>query len=128
MAILLNLAPVVAAFASQSVTRRRAAVPTIDSAGHAVVATPVDATIECVLQRPSPDAIQRLPEGLRSRATWLMHTTADIRGASGQTSGGRAQAMADQVIYNGITYTVVDISAQTAQGNYRRVVLLDGVA
>ena len=128
MPTLLDMSAVVNSFAAHSVTRTRLATPTIDAAGHAVAGATSTATIEGVIQRPGPDALTRVPEGLRSRATWLMHTTADVRGASQASVGGRAAVMADKITYDGITYTVVDITGQTAQGNYRRVILLDGEA
>lgn len=128
MAVTLNLGPVVDCFASESVTRTRKPTPTINAAGHAVQGSITTATINGAFQRPGPDALQRLSEGLRSRATWLMHTTADVRGASQASVGGRTAVMADLITYTGITYTVVDITGQTSQGNYRRVILLDGEA
>lgn len=126
MATLVNVSSVVASLSAQSVTRRRSASPTIDSAGHIVAGAVTDTTITGVLQRPGQDALERLPEGIRSRARWLMHTAADIRGGTGTTEAGRAGAMPDEAIYGGVSYTVVDITDQSAHGDYRRVILLDG--
>ena len=127
MPIRINLGPTVAALSSESVTRRRVATPTIDAAGHVVAGATSDTAIKCVMQRPGPDALNRLAEGLRSRARWLMHTTADIRGGSQASSGGRSATMPDLIVYGGVTYTAADITDQSAHGQFRRVVLLDGV-
>lgn len=126
MAMLVDVSSVVASLSAQSVTRRRSAAPTIDSAGHVVAGATADATITGALQRPGQDALERLPEGMRSRARWLMHTTADIRGGTGTTEAGRSGAMPDVAIYGGVSYAVVDITDQSAHGQYRRVILLDG--
>ncbi len=124
--MLVDVSDVVASLAAQSVTRTRYGTPTIDSAGHRVAGAETSATLDAVLQRPSRDALQRLPEGLRAQARWLMHTTGDVRGGSEATAAGGAAVLPDRVTYSGRQYVVVDITDQSAHGTYRRVILLDG--
>lgn len=124
--VLIDVSDVVASLASQTVTRTRRATPTIDAAGHRVAGAETTATLSAVMQRPSRDALQRLPEGLRAQARWLMHTTGDVRGGSEATASGGAAVLPDLVTYDGRAYVVVDITDQSAHGAYRRVVLLDG--
>lgn len=124
--MLVDVTSVVASLAAQSVTRTRRATPTIDAAGAAVLGATTTATLTAVLQRPSADAIQRLPIGLQAQARWLMHTTGDVRGASETTAAGGVATLPDLITYDGRQYVVVDITGQTAHGLYRRVILLDG--
>lgn len=124
--VLVDVSDVVTSLAAQTVTRTRYGTPTIDAAGHAVAGSTSTATMGAVLQRPSPDALQRLPEGIRSQARWLMHTTGDVRGGSETTAAGATAVLPDRVTYSGRQYIVFDITDQSAHGAYRRVVLLDG--
>ena len=124
--VLIDVSDVVTSLAAQTVTRTRRATPAIDSAGAVIAGATSSATLSAVLQRPSADALQRLPEGIRSQARWLMHTTGDIRGGSEATANGAAAVLPDTVTYSGRTYVVFDITDQSAHGAYRRVILLDG--
>jgi hypothetical protein len=126
--VLIDVSDVVSSLAAQTVTRTRTASPTISAAGHAVAGASTTATLRCVLQRPSADAIQRLPQGLQAQARWLMHTTGDVRGASESTPNGGLPVLPDAVTYGARSYIVYDITDQEAHGLYRRVILLDGGA
>jgi len=120
--MLVDVSDVVQSLAEFTVSISRPAVPTFDAAGHKVAGSPTVTSASVVLQRPSTDVIQRLPEGVRADARWLMHTTADVRGAKDGTGGH----LPDQVTYDGTTYTVVEFEGQTAHGLYRRVILMEG--
>lgn len=124
--VLVDVSSVVASLSSQTVTVTRRSTPTISAAGHAVPGMSTTSTIACVLQRPSADALQRLPQGLQAQARWLLHTTGDIRGGSETTAGGGVATLPDLVTYSGRQFTVYDITDQSAHGAYRRCILLDG--
>ena len=119
--VLVDVSSTVASFAGSTVTLRRQSTPTIDASGYASTPTTADTSIMAVLQRPSPDALQRLPEGLRARARWLMHSTDEVRGGS-EVDGTKP----DLVIHDGVTYTVAELTGQTEHGSYYRVILLTG--
>ena len=122
----LDMGPIVESFAGSDVTIRRRTFAGFDASGYDADATMADTAATVVMQRPSPDALQRVPEGERAAMRWLIHVpdSVDVRGA-GQAGGG---VLADEVIHNGTTYTVVEIEDQTEHGQFRRFLLRSGGA
>lgn len=68
-----------------------------------------------------------LPEGIRLRARYLMHTLADVRGDL-PTASGTAIYQADRIGYNGRTYQVYQDRRWVDHGHYGRFVLVEETA
>lgn len=117
---MLDLSDVVDALAESPVTRRRFAAGTLATTGVYTAGASTDTTVYACLAAPDAKTMELLPEGLRSRARWLMHTTADVRTA---TSG----LLPDKVIFGGVTYEPVAVRAYSHHGGYNRLVLVEDV-
>lgn len=123
----INVSNVVQSLAASPVTRRRFAAGSYPQAGATrgqfVAGASADTTIRAVMQPIDDRTRQLLPEGIRLRARYLLHTTADVRGDAPATGASITQA--DDVIYNGRTYTVWQDRDWATHGSYTRCVLLD---
>lgn len=117
---MLDLSDIVAAMAETPVTRRRYAAGTLAATGVYTAGASADTTVYACLAAPDAKTMELLPEGLRSRARWLMHTTADVR-----TAG--TGVLPDKVIFDGVTYEPVAIRAYSQHGGFSRLVLVEDV-
>lgn len=121
----------VVSLAAQSVTRRRFAAGAYSTAtgskGVFAPGTSTDTTIAASVGPINDRTRQMLPEGIRLRAQYLMHTTADVRGDQ-PTASGTAITPADQIVYNSRTYTVFQDRRWVDHGQYRRFILLENTA
>lgn len=117
---MLDLSDVVEAMAETAVTRRRYAAGTLATTGVYTPGAATDTTVYACLAAPDAKTMEMLPEGLRSRARWLMHTTADVRTAG---SG----VLPDKVIFGGATYEPVAVRGYSYHGGYSRLVLVEDV-
>lgn len=117
---MLDLSDIVDAFAETAVTRRRFAAGTLATTGVYTAGASTDTTVYACLTAPDAKTMELLPEGLRSRARWLMHTTADVRTAG---SG----VLPDKVILDGVTYEPVATRVYSQHGKFSRLVLVEDV-
>lgn len=117
---MLDLSDVVDALAESTVTRRRYAAGTLATTGIYTPGASTDTTVTACLAAPDARTMELLPEGLRSRARWLMHTTADVRTAA---SG----VLPDKVLVGGVAYEPVAVRAYSHHGGYNRLVLVEDV-
>lgn len=115
----------VAALAAQSVTRLRYGAATIAN-GILSYAAPSQAAILAQMQPLDDRTRSQLPEGIRLRARYVMHTLADVRGDQPTVSGGPVRG--DQIIWSGRTYQVHQDRDWNGQGGYTRMILLDASA
>lgn len=118
-----DLGFVVGMFAVTQVTRVRSAAGTWTTGVYTAGAT-TSLSIAVSLSVPSAAVLQVLPEGLRSRARWMMHTTADVRPLTEGTSG----TLPDRITHDGKTWTPVEVQNWVAHGGYRAFVLVEEVA
>ncbi len=117
---MLNLGGVVNALSSSSVTRRRFAAGTITN-GIYTKGTSADSTITVCLSAPPARELQLQPEGIRSRARYLCHSTADIR-----TADEGARLLADEITIDGRRHEAVECADRSAiHGGFRRVLLVE---
>lgn len=117
-----DLGFVVDGFAVTTVTRVRAGAGTY-TAGVYVPGATTSTAIRASVTVPSAAVLQVLPEGLRSRARWLVHTTADVRPLVEGGSG----TVPDRITHDGKTWTPVELQAWSQHGGYRRFVLVEEV-
>jgi len=85
------------------------------------------ATISAVIGPIDGRTRDLLPEGIRLRARYLCHTTADLRGDQ-PTASGTAILQADRVVFNGRTYQVYQDRDWVTLGAFQRSVLVDQTA
>jgi len=130
MGVAVNVANVVQSLAATPVTRRRFAAgsypQTGASRGQFVAGAATDTTIRAVMEPLDDRTRQLLPEGVRLRARYWLHSTADVRGDQPSTSGTVTQA--DDIVFNGRTYTVWQDRDWVGHGSYTRCVLLERTA
>jgi len=118
---MIDVSDVVADLAETAVTRRRYATGSASN-GIYTAGAATDTTVQACLQVPDARTMQLLAEGVRSRAKWLMHTTADVRtGSDGQG------VLPDKIIIDGTAFEPLDVRAYSAHGGYRRLVLVEDV-
>jgi len=116
---------VVQSMAAQSVTRLRFAAAT-NTKGQWSVAAPSSTTIAAQMQPLDDRTRSQLPEGVRLKAHYVMHTTADVRGDQPTVSGTPVKG--DQIVWSGRTYQVYQDRDWNGQGGYTRMILLDASA
>jgi hypothetical protein len=121
----------VTSLATVDVTRVRYAAgaysTTAGSKGVFVAGTPTNTTIAAVIGPIDGRTRDLLPEGIRLRARYLCHTTADVRGDQ-PTASGTAITQADRIIFNGRTYQVYQDRDWVTLGVYNRSVLVEQTA
>jgi hypothetical protein len=121
--ITLDLSGIVDTFASDTLTRTRWPAATY-LAGVATQPAATDTTITGMVEPItglSPGRVlEQLDEGQRKRARYTLHTTADVRTVNRKTA-----ERADHLVYLGITYEAIELSAWQGQGNFSRLVLLE---
>jgi len=100
---------------------------TAGSKGVFVAGTPTNTTIAAVIGPIDGRTRDLLPEGIRLRARYLCHTTADVRGDQ-PTASGTAITQADRIIFNGRTYQVYQDRDWVTLGVYNRSVLVEQTA
>lgn len=115
----------VAALAAQSVTRLRFAAATISN-GILSYAAPQSTTILAQMQPLDDRTRSQLPEGIRLRARYVMHTLADVRGDQPTVTGNPVRG--DQIVWGTRTYQVHQDRDWDGQGGYTRMILLDASA
>lgn len=113
----------VAALAAQQVTRLRYGAATLAATGVYTLPTPSSATITAQMQPLDDRTRAQLPEGIRLRARYVMHTTADVRGDQPTASGGPIRG--DVIQWHGRSYQVHQDRDWNGQGGYTRMILLD---
>jgi hypothetical protein len=84
------------------------------------------ATITGQMQPLDDRTRQLLPEGVRLRARYVMHTTADVRGAIPTATGNPVAG--DLITWQGRTYQVYQDRDWNGQGSYTRCILADASA
>jgi hypothetical protein len=126
MPLPITVAQVVEAQAAQAVTRTRFAAATMGA--HGIWNTPSSTTLAIAAQmQPLDDRTRKLlPEGVRLTATYVMHTTADVRGAVPTVSGGPVNG--DTITWQGRVYQVWQDRDWNGQGSYTRCILYDASA
>lgn len=117
---MLDVSDIVDALAETAVTRRRYAAGTLATTGLYTPGASADTTVQACLSTPNARTLEMLPEGLRSRARWLMHTTADVRTAD---SG----LLPDKILVSGTAHEPVELRNYSQHGAYRRLVLVEDV-
>lgn len=114
---------VVNAQAAQNVTRLRYGAATLAVTGVYTLPAPTSATIAAQMQPLDARTRSQLPEGIRLRARYVMHTTADVRGDQPTASG--APIRGDVIQWQGRSYQVHQDRDWNGQGGYTRMILLD---
>jgi hypothetical protein len=125
-----DVSDVVDALADQTVTRRRYAAGAYSTATGskgvfvpgATTDTPIFVCIGPVTGRDKQD----MSEGVRLRARYKLHTTADLRGDEPMT--GATATQADHVLYDGREYEVIQDRRWVGHGGYRRFILAETTA
>lgn len=121
----------VLSLSAQAVTRIRRAAgaysTTTGSKGVFAAGASTSTTISACIGPVDDRTRQLLPEGIRLRARFLMHTLADVRGDQ-PTASGTAITQADRITYNGQTYQVYQDRHWVGHGEYGRFLLLSQTA
>lgn len=115
----------VAALAAQQVTRLRYGAATFAS-GIYTSPTPTSTTIAAQVQPLDDRTRAQLPEGIRLRARYVLHTLADVRGDQPTVSGNPVRG--DQIVWSGRTYQIHQDRDWNGQGGYTRLIMLDASA
>lgn len=127
MARAINVSGTVRRLAAQTVTRTRFAAgsypQTGATRGQFVAGATSTASIAASVGPIDDRTRQSLPEGVRLKARYLLHTLADVRGDQPATSGSVLQA--DRITYNSRVYVVWQDRDWVGHGSYTRCVLLD---
>lgn len=121
----------VTSLAAVDVTRIRYAAgaysTTAGSKGVFVAGTSTSSTISAVIGPIDGRTRDLLPEGIRLRARYLCHTTADVRGDQ-PTVSGTAITQADRIVFNGRTYQVYQDRDWVTLGAFQRSILVEQTA
>jgi hypothetical protein len=126
MPLPISVAQVVIDQSAQTVTRTRYGAATLASTGVWGRGTATTETITGQMQPLDDRTRQLLPEGVRLRARYVMHTTADVRGATPTASG--TPVAGDTITWQGRTYQVYQDRDWNGQGSYTRCILADASA
>lgn len=126
MPLPITVAQVVIAQSAQTVTRTRYGAATLPASGIWQRGTSTTATITAQMQPLDDRTRQLLPEGVRLRARYVMHTTADVRGATPTATG--TPVGGDTITWNGRIYQVYQDRDWNGQGSYTRCILADASA
>jgi hypothetical protein len=120
MALVVDVSQAVRNLSAQQVVRvRRDGAYNVD--GVFVVSSTVSTPLRAVVQALTGRQRELLPEGVRTRARWRMHLADATVRVETQGSG----EMADQVVYNGKTYTAIEDRDNPGHGRYQRVILAE---
>lgn len=126
MPLPISVAQVVIDQSAQTVTRTRYGAATKSAMGAWVPGATTTATITGQMQPLDDRTRQLLPEGVRLRARYVMHTTADVRGATPTATGNPVAG--DLITWQGRTYQVYQDRDWNGQGSYTRCILADASA
>lgn len=113
-----DLSSVVDALAIGGITRRRRGSPTWSN-GRSTAAAATDTAIAGVFHPLTGRDLERLPEGIRSRARYRLITTADVRTVD--RSGGLPP---DQIVHAGHTYEANSDAEWNPHGGFDSLILL----